>query len=165
MRVRPVKTHKCQNSSFLLLDKPVWKGKLPIHQKYTRNTKLVLSTSVLQNFEQLLFLVLFGMKKWSLLWKGLDVMKISLKSWKFPKYYCFGKLNLTNRFGKEKLPIHQKYTQNTKLVLPKNILHNLSNFCFLCFLVWKSAFCYEKGAWCHGNLLEVMKVSKILLFW
>ena len=30
---------------------------LPIHQKYTRNTKLVLPTSVLHNFDQLLFLV------------------------------------------------------------------------------------------------------------
>ena len=34
----------------------------------------------------------------------------------------------------------------------------------MCFLVWKSALCYEKRALCHENLLKVLKVSKILLF-
>ena len=69
-----------------------------------------------------------------------------------------------------KLPIHQKYTRNTKLVRPKVILHDFEQLLLFvlfgikkCFLVWKSAFCYEKGAWCHENLLEIMKVSKILV--
>ena len=38
-----------------------------------------------------------------------------------------------------------------------------ATFVFWCFLAWKSAFCYEKGAWCHENLLEILKVSKMLL--
>ena len=37
-------------------------------------------------------------------------------------------------------------------------------FVFLCFVVWKSAFCYEKSAWCHVKMLEVVKVLKILFF-
>ena len=40
----------------------------------------------------------------------LDVMKICLKSRKSPKCYCFGKLNLNNRFGKE----NSKFSKNIR---------------------------------------------------
>ena len=105
--------------------------------------------------------VLFVMKR------VLDVMKICLKSWKSQKCYCFGKLNLTNRFEKENSQFTKNIRETQNLSCQKLFCMILSNFWFLCFLVWKSAFCYETGigAWCHENLLEVMKVSKMLLFW
>ena len=99
--------------------------------------------------------VLFVMKK------VLDVMKICLKSWKSPKCYCFGKLNLTN------LPIHQKYTRNTKLVLPKIFLHDFEQHLFFvlfcmkkCFLLWKGCLMSWKFPWSHESLQNAIVLLK-----
>ena len=95
--------------------------------------------------------------------------KMCLVPWKFAwshesqKYYCFGKLNLTIRFGKENSQFTKNIRETQNWSYQKSFCMILSNFCFLCFLVWKSAFCYEKGAWCHENFLEVMKVKNTIV--
>ena len=154
MRVRPVKTHKCQNSIVFFywawltgLDR-----KLTIGQIYTRNTKLVLPKIVLHDFEQLLFFCAFWYEKVLFVMKRvLDVMKICLKSWKSSKYYCFVKLNLTNRFGKENSQFTKNIRKTQNWSYQKMFCIILSNFWFLCF--W-----YEKVLYVMKNVLGAMEI-------
>ena len=143
----------------------VLERKTPNSPKVYAKHNIGLTKIVLHDFEQLLLFCFLVWKSAFCHEKGAWCHeKICVKSGKSPKCYCFGKLNLTNRFGKENSQFTKNIRETQNWSYHKLFCMILSNF-FLCFLVWKSAFCYEKGAWWHENFLEVMKVSKILLFW
>ena len=95
-------------------------------------------------------------------------MKICLKSWKSPKCYCFVKLNLTDRFGKENSQFTKNIRKTQNWSYQKMFCIILSNFCFFvlfgmkkCFMLWKMCLVSWKFAWSH----ESLKNTIVLVNW
>ena len=97
------------------------------------------------------------------LWVGLSrsTLQSACKAGKdpqMPNFHSFLLLSLINRFGKENSQLAKYIRVTRNWSYQKLFCMILSNICFCAFL-------YEKVLFVMKRVLDVMKVSKILLFW
>ena len=101
------------------------------------------------------------------LWVGLSrsTLQNACKAGKdpqMPKFHSFLLLSLINWFGKENSQFTKNIRETKNWSYQKLFCMILSNFCFLCFLVWVGIFRMARPWWrhrCHVVCLDQWKVE------